>query len=197
MNVKTIANNLNKTETEIKDACKQVFGRVPTQLNSEIESKLREHFQSDSAQKQLFSSGAIESNQQQGISQQQHQQQPGIKLSADDLELKLETSRLDYLRTEGQSKAIRDFQVMDSAYDETFEVLKIEKHNRLNQRSVTNSIRSRHLGNYSSDINQIQQAEIIDIPLDSNEQQALPPQQLNLRSLLPPAKINLRSLLND
>lgn len=195
MNVKTIAINLNKTETEIKDACKDLFGRVPTQLNSEIEAKLKEHFQSDST-KQLPSSGVFESN----TTDTQDSQPSEVKMSRAERKAKLEENRIKAMQAQGQSEAIRDFQIKRSSYEETFDFLEIEYHNRENIESAKTRHRSRYIGQNASEVNQIQKAEIMDVTDDVKQ---IEPQKIDLRMLLPgktdtenqKPKFDLRDLL--
>jgi hypothetical protein len=193
MNIKTIANNLNQSVTTVKTACEDIFGRIPTDFNDDVVAKLKEHFNTNDSCERLASAEPTVSSSI-GTSTDK-------KLTRTERKAKLEENRIRAMQQQGQSEAIRDFQIKRNSYEETYDFLEVEYHNRENIESARTRHRSRFIGQNASEVNQIQQAEIVDITEESFKQ--IEPQKIDLRMLLPAKdtttetkpKFDLRDLL--
>lgn len=190
MNINQVATKLNKEVSEVKAVCNEILGKMPIAFNGNEIAKLEQHFNDF---KQLTPSSDPVSNTTASNENK--------NMTREERRLKREQNRIRAMRQEGESEAIRDFQIKRNAYEKTSEFLATEYDNRENFESDRLHRRSRYIGQGASEVNQIQQAEIIDVTEESNE--PIESKKFDLRILLPAkdtttetkAKFDLRDLL--
>lgn len=199
MNLKQIASAQNKSVEEISEASRKLFGSIPNDFDNEKVSKISEYFK---APKLL---GTSPQPQKAGELDKKHQS--NIQKKADVLRIenqKIQDEMFSKLaqsaKLEGEYQAKAYTEIKQNAFVQTSLNNDIDFYNSVINGNLAAAIRSGSLANNAGLINQIEQAQIVDVEsklLESMDDKALPPTMEEMRKLLPPSDDELRKLLDS
>lgn len=205
MNIKSIANKLNKTVTEVRDACNTVFGQIPSVLNDEVQQQLKDHFNKIDSSKHLPSSGEMQQPSTVNDGSSTTQTQQSIPLESNGInEFNLSNEQLIKLVQAGNSQGRRLANLISEAQDIGFNQQMQENTantvNRYLQGNIDESVRTLKLQQGVEKVDsQTQRVEIIDVEatVKSQKPKVLPPSEVELMRALAPSEDELLRLLEE